>query len=152
MPSVTAGRLCPKGIFIRPDMARYREESRRVMEIVARRGAGIEQVSVDEAYLDLSAFCQGRDADESLRLALPVAREIKEAIRAERKLTASIGIAECPPDGDLTTLLIHADLAMYEAKQAGGGGWRIFGDAGRAEPASTGIAEPSPEATGTHQH
>jgi DNA polymerase IV len=93
MPSVTAGRLCPKGIFIRPDMARYREESRRVMEIVARRGAVIEQVSVDEAYLDLSAFCQGRDADESLRLALPVAREIKESIRAERQLTASIGIA-----------------------------------------------------------
>jgi diguanylate cyclase (GGDEF)-like protein len=66
--------------------------------------------------------------------------------------SASIGIAECPPDGDLTTLLMHADLAMYEAKQAGGGGWRIFGDAARAEPAGTGIAEPSPEATGTHQH
>jgi DNA polymerase-4 len=63
------------------------------MQIVARRGAVIEQVSVDEAYLDLSAFCQGRDVDESLRLALPVAREIKEAIRAERELTASIGIA-----------------------------------------------------------
>src|SRR5271163_1225008 len=93
MPSVTAGRLCPAGIFIRPNMERYREESRRVMEIVARRGAAIEQVSVDEAYLDLSAFCQGADADDSLRLAVPVAREIKAAIRTERKLTASIGIA-----------------------------------------------------------
>jgi diguanylate cyclase (GGDEF)-like protein len=51
--------------------------------------------------------------------------------------TISIGIAECPPDADLPTLLMHADLAMYEAKQAGGGGWRIYGGTGgsvRAEP------------------
>jgi len=69
--------------------------------------------------------------------------------------SASIGIAECPPDGDLTTLLIHADLAMYEAKQAGGGGWRIFGDGAGTEEAGTGVASPSSpssEATGTHQH
>ena len=31
-------------------------------------------------------------------------------------------------------------LAMYEAKQAGGGDWRIFGDAARAEQAVTGLA------------
>jgi DNA polymerase-4 len=93
MPSVTAGRLCPDGVFVRPDMARYREESRRVMEIVGRQGVVIEQVSVDEAYLDFSAFCQGSDADDSLRRALPLARAIKETIRRERGLTASIGIA-----------------------------------------------------------
>jgi diguanylate cyclase (GGDEF)-like protein len=40
--------------------------------------------------------------------------------------TLSIGIAECPADGDLPGLLAHADLAMYEAKQAGGGGWHVF--------------------------
>jgi hypothetical protein len=33
---------------------------------------------------------------------------------------------------------MHADLAMYEAKQAGGGGWRIFGDADTAAQAGTG--------------
>src|SRR6201984_1242201 len=58
MPSVTAGRLCPAGVFIRPNMARYRPESRLVMQIVAQSGALIEQVSVDEAYLDFSSFCQ----------------------------------------------------------------------------------------------
>jgi diguanylate cyclase (GGDEF)-like protein len=46
----------------------------------------------------------------------------------------SIGIAECPPGGNLPTLLTHADLAMYEAKRAGGNCWRIFGGATRAEP------------------
>jgi DNA polymerase-4 len=92
MPSVTAGRLCPAGIFIRPRMERYREESRRVMELVAESGATVEQVSVDEAYLDFSALCQGPSADESLRLALPLARAIKEKIRGKRRLTASLGI------------------------------------------------------------
>jgi DNA polymerase-4 len=92
MPSVTAGRLCPSGVFIWPNMARYREESRQVMGIVAESGATIEQVSVDEAYLDFSAVCQGPGPDESLRAALPLARAIKEQIRAARQLTASIGL------------------------------------------------------------
>jgi len=93
MPSVTAGRLCPSGIFIRPNMEKYRAESRIVMGIIAETGADIEQMSVDEAYMDLSRFCQGNTADESLQLALPVASRIKQRIRAERELTASIGIA-----------------------------------------------------------
>src|SRR5258707_733094 len=84
MPSVTAGRLCPSGIFVRPNMEKYRSESRVIMGIIARTGAMIEQMSVDEAYLDLSPFCQGETADDSLRRALPVAREIKETIRDER--------------------------------------------------------------------
>src|SRR5256714_8722406 len=54
MPSATAGRLCPKGIFVRPRMEHYREESRKIIAIVAQTGALIEQVSIDEAYLDLS--------------------------------------------------------------------------------------------------
>ncbi len=93
MPSVTAGRLCPKGIFIRPRMARYQEESRQIMQIVAQTGAQIEQVSIDEAYLDLSALCQGPDADAGLLAALPIARGLKQRIRTERQLTATIGIA-----------------------------------------------------------
>ena len=93
LPSATAGRLCPTGIFIRPDMARYRQESEFIMRILAATGADVEQMSVDEAYLDLSDACQGQDADSSLQLALPTARAIKEQIHAERHLTASVGVA-----------------------------------------------------------
>src|SRR6266436_232355 len=93
MPSATAGRLCPAGVFVRPNMERDREESRLVMQIVGQSGGAVEQVSVDEAYLDLSVLCQGNTADESLQLGLPMARKIKESIQAERRLTASIGIA-----------------------------------------------------------
>ena len=47
--------LCPKDIFVRPRMDACREESRRIMEIIASTGATGEQMSVDEAGLDPSA-------------------------------------------------------------------------------------------------
>jgi DNA polymerase IV len=93
LPSATAGRVCPKGIFVRPRMDAYREESHRIMEIVATTGAVVEQMSVDEAYLDVSAICRAEDADASLLLARPLARELKQRIFSERQLTATIGIA-----------------------------------------------------------
>ena len=93
MASITAGRLCPKGVFVRPRMDAYREESRRIMEIIAGTGAIVEQMSVDEAYVDLSAFCQAEDADASLQKSLPIAQELKRRIKAERSLSATIGVA-----------------------------------------------------------
>jgi DNA polymerase-4 len=93
MASITAGRLCPKGVFVRPRMEAYREESRRIMEILAASGATVEQMSVDEAYLDVSTVCQAESADASLSRALPLAQELKRRIREERQLTATVGIA-----------------------------------------------------------
>src|SRR5438067_2318045 len=66
MPSVTAGRLCPKGIFVRPRMARYQEESESIMNLVAATGAVIERTSIDEAYLDVSRLCETQEQDGSL--------------------------------------------------------------------------------------
>src|SRR5947209_5963404 len=57
MPSATAGRLCPKGIFVRPRMDVYRAESTEIMRIVSGIGAVVEQMSIDEAYADLSSLC-----------------------------------------------------------------------------------------------
>src|SRR5208337_5019991 len=93
MPSVTAGRLCPAGIFVRPRMDHYREESEQIMQIVAQTGAVVEPMSIDEAYLDLSSISQAEDADASLLKAMPLARHLKQRIQSERKLTATIGIA-----------------------------------------------------------
>src|SRR5215469_14549924 len=55
MPSSTAGRLCPQGIFIPPRMDRYKAESNLIMDLLAKTGAVIEPMSIDEAYLDVSA-------------------------------------------------------------------------------------------------
>jgi len=94
MPSVTAGRLCPKGVFVRPRMEAYQAESREIMAVVGEfAGELIQQVSIDEAYLDVTAQCQRATADASLEAGLPVARAIKEAIRERRQLTATIGVA-----------------------------------------------------------
>jgi len=93
MPSITAGRLCPRGVFVRPRMTRYQEESRQIMQLVAESGAVVEQMSIDEAYLDVSALFQEPDPDTALRASLPLARELKQRIRSKRRLTATIGVA-----------------------------------------------------------
>ncbi len=93
LPSATAGRLCPKGIFVRPRMSAYQEESREIMRIVASSGAVIEQMSIDEAYLDLTETCQAEDPDTALEKGLPIARSLKQQIASARQLTATIGIA-----------------------------------------------------------
>jgi DNA polymerase-4 len=82
------------------------------MEILRRSGAVIETMSIDEAYLDFSAVVESlgaqprassnasanpgaplSGADEALYAAVPLARELKGAILAERNLTASVGVA-----------------------------------------------------------
>jgi DNA polymerase-4 len=63
------------------------------MQIVAQTGAAVEPMSIDEAYLDMSALCQAENADASLLGSLPLARKLKQQIQSERKLTATIGIA-----------------------------------------------------------
>ncbi len=88
MPSRTAHRLCPDGVFIRPRMDAYRNESREIMAYLSRFGGTVEQVSVDEAYLDMSHRFEGFDAVAAMALG----REMKDLIRQERRLTASIGI------------------------------------------------------------
>jgi DNA polymerase-4 len=93
MPTKTADRLCPHGIFVRPRMSAYQDESREIMKLISNIGAVIEQVSVDEAYLDMSKLCDGDSADDCLYRAIPLAKEIRNRVRKERQLTASIGVA-----------------------------------------------------------
>src|SRR2546425_11283588 len=60
MPSATAGRLCPKGVFVPPRMEKYRSESMRIMEILEQTGAEIEPMSIDEAYLEMTGVVAGK--------------------------------------------------------------------------------------------
>lgn len=94
MPSVTAARLCPLGVFLRPRMEAYREESEEIMRLVrGLAGDLVQQVSIDEAYIDVSSIARGADEDERLESAVPLARRIKERIREARRLTATVGVA-----------------------------------------------------------
>lgn len=93
MPSRTAGKLCPDGIYVRPRMEVYRTESRAIMEILREVSSTIEKVSVDEAYLDLSEHVVEESSDDALLAAAEPARALKNRIYSERGLTASIGVA-----------------------------------------------------------
>jgi DNA polymerase-4 len=93
MPSATAARLCPNGIFVRPRSELYAAESEQIMKILREQaGPLVQEVSIDEAYVDVSDRCQGQSHDESIDLAVPIAVRLKEAIRTSRNLTASVGV------------------------------------------------------------
>jgi DNA polymerase-4 len=87
MPIFQARRLCPHGVFLPVRRQRYLEVSRQVMEILDRVSPLLEQVSIDEAYIDITGTqsLHGSEVD--------LIKKIKEAIRHRTHLTCSIGIA-----------------------------------------------------------
>ena len=87
LPALTAERLCPNAIFIKPDFVRYKAVSLAVRTIFERHTAMIEPLSLDEAYLDVTENLTG------LPTATRVAKAIREQIHEELNLTASAGVA-----------------------------------------------------------
>ncbi|MFH0909316.1 MAG: DNA polymerase IV [bacterium] len=87
MPSRTAGKLCPHATFLPVRMERYMEMSDRVMSIIESFSPVIEQVSVDEAFVDVRGAL--RRWGDSVKLA----RALKDKIKSELGLTASVGVA-----------------------------------------------------------
>jgi DNA polymerase-4 len=87
MPISTAYRLCPQGIFISPDMAKYSAVSKEIREIFESFTDLVEPISVDEAFLDVTASVRLFGDGET------IAKRIKAQIREQTKLTASVGVA-----------------------------------------------------------
>lgn len=86
-PMATAMGLCPQGIFLPVRMARYKEVSDQVFEIFFRFTPLVEPLSIDEAFLDVTA---------SVKLfgpAVEMARQIKKSVREDIGLTVSAGVA-----------------------------------------------------------
>jgi DNA polymerase-4 len=82
MPASQARRLCPHGIFLRPDFDLYRSYSRRAMAIVEDLVAQVEPLSLDEAYLDIT----------ELEHPVRAMRELVARIERETGLRYSVGI------------------------------------------------------------
>ncbi len=86
-PMVTAMRLCPEAVVLPVRMQRYKEVSNRIFEVFYRFTPLVEPLSIDEAFLDVTA---------SVRLfGVPteIAQKIKKAIVSECGLTVSAGAA-----------------------------------------------------------
>ena len=87
MPLRTALQLCPNGIFVPVDGAKYQRVSREVMAVLRRFTPAVEQVSIDEAFLDVAGSeALFGDAPE-------IARRIKREVVETTGLTVSVGVA-----------------------------------------------------------
>jgi len=87
MPSFKAHKLCPQGIFVRPDFEAIREASETVRKIFYEYTDLVEPVSIDEAYLDVTE----NNFNESI--ATRIAIDIRSKIKDRTKLTASAGVS-----------------------------------------------------------
>jgi DNA polymerase-4 len=87
LPSVTAIRRCPDLVFVPPRFDVYRNVSRQIHDVFSRYTDLVQPLSLDEAYLDVTANKRG------IATAWLTAKEIRAAILAETALTASAGIS-----------------------------------------------------------
>ena len=86
MPMSTAQRLCPDAIIMPPRFDRYRELSKRVMQIFSELTPLVEPMSLDEAYLDIT------DPVHQGHKALQIGIDLKNKIKGDTGLVISIGI------------------------------------------------------------
>jgi DNA polymerase-4 len=87
MPISEASRLCPGGVFLPVRMDRYQEMSRIIMKIFEDFSPDIHQISVDEAFLEMTG------TEKLFGNPVEAARKIKERVKLDTGLTISIGIA-----------------------------------------------------------
>jgi len=87
LPISVAFRKCPYGIYLSPHRYKYEHESKKIFQILGRFTPDIEPISIDEAFLDISNSYKlfGTPRETCLK--------IKETIKSETKLTASVGMA-----------------------------------------------------------
>jgi DNA polymerase IV len=87
MPAGRALKLCPHAIVLKPRMSHYAEVSDQIHEILHRYTPLIEPLSLDEAFLDVTGSAALFGPAEG------IARKIKDDIRDELRLVASVGVA-----------------------------------------------------------
>src|SRR5213592_4538867 len=87
MPLAIAGRLCPDGIYVPGNFDRYVEASDAVMAIFAERTPLVQPISLDEAFLDVTA------TEHLFGGAVQMAWDLKADVRRTLGLVLSVGVA-----------------------------------------------------------
>jgi DNA polymerase-4 len=129
MPMARARRACPQATFLRPRMARYVDKSHEVMGILASISPLVEQLSIDEAFVDVAG------ARRMLGDPAEIAATIRRRVLEEAGLCLSVGAAStkflaklasdlAKPDGILVVEpgTEHAVLAPLPASRLWGVG------------------------------
>ncbi len=108
MPLKRAKRLCPKAVFLPVDYALYEEESEKFMNILREYTDLVESFGLDEAFLELRCTPE----EDPFEKSIATARKIKERIKKELSLTATVGIAPNKLLAKLATELSKPDGFM----------------------------------------
>jgi len=87
MPSATAHRLCPQGVFLAPRIDLYAQVSRRIRDIFERFTPLVEPLSLDEAFLDVTG------SEHLFGPPTAIGQQIKRVVREETELVVSVGVA-----------------------------------------------------------
>ncbi len=87
MPVYAAKQKCADLIIVPGNMKKYRADSKRIMAILSGFSPLVEQVSIDEAFIDITGCERLFGSPEE------IGRTIKKKIQAELSLTSSVGIA-----------------------------------------------------------
>ena len=88
MPSSLAKSLCPEIIFVNPNFEKYKKASNEVMDILRKYSEKVEQVSIDEAYVDLTDICE-----DNVSLASSICEDMRKEIQSTVGITATIGLS-----------------------------------------------------------
>jgi DNA polymerase IV (archaeal DinB-like DNA polymerase) len=86
-PISRAYRIAPDAVYLRPNFALYGKVSRQIMNLIRGFATKFEQVSIDEAFLDVSDKVSNFDEARSLAL------QVKQEVEGKEGLTCSIGVA-----------------------------------------------------------
>jgi nucleotidyltransferase/DNA polymerase involved in DNA repair len=89
MPISQAYKLCPHGVYLPVDMAKYAAASDEIMEEMRRYTDLVEPLSIDEAFLDVTGSARAFGDGPT------IARELKRSIQERTRLTASVGVSAC---------------------------------------------------------
>jgi DNA polymerase-4 len=87
LSSAIARKLCPDAVFLPPDISHYVEFSQRLHTIFETFTPLVEQISIDEAFLDVTG------ASMLLGDAVSIAWALRERVVSETQLTCSVGVA-----------------------------------------------------------
>ena len=88
MPMFKALKACPEAVVIKPDFTKYRAESRRILQLAGALTPLIQNLSLDEAWMDLSGTERLHGAPPAMTLA-----KLQARIEGETGLTVSIGLS-----------------------------------------------------------
>jgi len=88
MPMFKALKACPDAVVIKPNFAKYTEESRRIFAMVRELTPLVQTLSLDEAWIELSGTERLNGGPPALQLI-----RLQKRIEAETRLTVSIGLA-----------------------------------------------------------